>query len=74
MSEDLSVTTFLKEISTRLTTAVPTARAALICAESGAEREAVRIAMTFDEVVYEVKMLHGAMVLTARDQRADDAS
>ena len=68
-ADDLSITAFLEEISTRLDAVAARARAALACAESGAEGEALRIAMDIDEVIYEVKMLHGAMRLAARRQR-----
>lgn len=63
---NLSITAFLVEISTRLTDAAARSRAALTCAESGSEGEALRIAMDIDEVIYEVKMLHGAMRLMGR--------
>lgn len=66
---ELSITAFLEEISTRLDVVAARARAALSCAESGSEGEALRIAMDIDEVIYEVKMLHGAMRLAARRQR-----
>jgi hypothetical protein len=66
---DLSITAFLVEISTRLDAVAARARAALSCAQSGSEKEALRIAMDIDEVIYEVKMLHGAMRLAARSGR-----
>ena len=69
----LSITTFLKEIRARLTDAAATAGAAMTCAESGSEREALRIALNIDEVIYEVRMLHGAMILAGRLQRGEDA-
>lgn len=66
---DLSITASLVEISTRLDAVAARAHAALSCAKSGAEGEALRIAMDIDEVVYEVKTLHGAMRLAGRKQR-----
>jgi hypothetical protein len=57
---------FLVEISTRLTDIAARSRAALACAESGSGSEALRIAMNIDEVIYEVKVLHGAMRLMGR--------
>ena len=68
----LSVTGCLAEISERLTDAAAIAKAAVTCAESGSEREAVRIAMDLDELVHEVSTLHGAMLLMSRMAR--DAS
>ena len=46
------------------------ARAALGCAEGGSEREALRIALDIDETIFEVKLLHGAMVLAGRIDRS----
>ena len=40
------------------------------CAESGSEREALPIALDIDETVYEVKLLHGAMILAARIEKS----
>lgn len=65
----LSITGCLSEISERLTDAAAIAKAAVTCAESGSEREAVRIAMDLDELVHEVTTLHGAMVLMSRMAR-----
>ena len=59
----------LAEISGRLTDAAAIAKAAVTCAESGSEREAVRIAMDLDELVHEVSTLHGAMCLIGRMTR-----
>lgn len=70
MTEGLSTTAFLREISTRLTHAAAVARAALGCAEGGSEREALRIALDIDETVFEIKLLHGAMVLAGRIDRS----
>ena len=56
---DLSITAFLEEISTRLDDVAARARAALSCAESGSEDDALRIAININEV----KMPHGAMRL-----------
>lgn len=70
MSVDtVSVTVCLTEISTRLRDAAAIARAAVVCAESGSQREALRIAMDLDDLLHEVTTLHGAMVLFGRMQR-----
>ena len=68
----LSIGECLSEISTRLTNAAAIAKAAVTCAESGSEREAVRIAMDLDELVHEVATLHGAMCLMSRMARDGD--
>jgi hypothetical protein len=57
------------EISTRLSDAAAIAKAAVTCAESGSEPEAVRIAMDLDELVHQVATLHGAMCLLNRMAR-----
>ena len=66
MSEGLSITTCLREISARLTQAAAIARAALVCAESGSEGEAVRIVLDLDELLHETQTLHGAVCLIGR--------
>ena len=65
----LSVTGCLTEISARLTNAAAIAKAALVCAQSGAEREAVRIALDLDELLSEAGTLHGAVCLIGRMNR-----
>ena len=62
----LTIAGCLAEMSERLVDAAAIAKAAVTCAESGSEREAVRIAMDLDEIVHEVKTLHGAMRLINR--------
>lgn len=58
----LSVRACLDEISERLTDAAAIAKAAVTCAESGSEREALRIAMDLDELLSDAATLHGAIV------------
>ena len=70
----LSITGCLTEISTRLTEAAATAKGAVACAESGSEREAVRIAMDLDELLHQVSTLHGAMCLLSRMGRETERS
>ena len=65
----LSVARCLSEISTRLTEAAAIAKAAVTCAESGSEREALRIAMDLDEHLFEAKTLHGAVMMIGRITR-----
>lgn len=65
----LSVTGCLQEIGARLVDAAAIARAAVTCAESGSEREALRIAMDLDELLSEAGTLHGAVCLLGRMQR-----
>lgn len=56
----------LAEMSELLTDAAAVAKAAVTCAESGSEHEAIRIAMNLDEVVHEAMTLHGVMRLINR--------
>jgi hypothetical protein len=69
----LSITSCLTEISLRLSKAAAIAKAAVTCAESGAEREALRIAMDLDELLHETETLHGALTLIGRMSTADAA-
>jgi hypothetical protein len=68
----LSITACLSEISLRLTDAAAIARAAVTCAESGSEREALRIAMDLDELLHEAETLHGAVTLIGRMSRKEE--
>lgn len=63
---NLSITTCLVEMSTRLSDAAAIAKAAVTCASSGSEREALRIAMDLDRLLHEVQTLHGAVCLIGR--------
>jgi len=67
---ELSITTGLREISERLTDAAAIAKASVVCAECGSEREALRIAMDLDELLHEAVTLHGAVCLLGRMERA----
>ncbi|WP_375462168.1 hypothetical protein [uncultured Enterovirga sp.] len=69
MSEGLSITVGLRELSTRLTDAAAILKGAVACAESGSEREALRIAMDIDELLHDAQTLHGAVCLIGRMQR-----
>ncbi|GLS42569.1 hypothetical protein [Methylobacterium brachythecii] len=68
----LSITACLNEISDRLNEAAAVAKAALVCAEAGAEREAIRIAMDLDVPLSEANMLHAAACLIGRIERTAD--
>ena len=68
----LNVTGCLTAMSERLTDAAAIARAALVCAQSGSEREAVRIALDLDALLSEAGTLHGAVCLIGRMNRARD--
>ncbi len=68
----LSITACLSEISLRLTDAAAIACAAVTCAESGSEREALRIAMDLDELLHEAETLHGAVTLIGRMRRKEE--
>lgn len=65
----LSVTAGLAAISARLSDAAAVAKAALVCAESGSEREAVRIVLDLDEMLSEATTLHAAVCLIGRINR-----
>ena len=41
----------------------------MVCAESGSDREALRIAMDLDELLHEAQTLHGAVILIGRLDR-----
>ena len=65
----LSITGCLKEIASRLTDAAAIAKAAVTCAESGSEHEAVRISMDLDELLHQAETLHSAVTLMNRMAR-----
>ena len=65
----LSIRACLEEISAPLTDAAAIAEAAVVCAESGSEREALRIAMDLDELLSEAGTLGGAARLMGRMTR-----
>src|SRR3712207_6181903 len=58
---ELSITGCLKAISARLDDAAAIGRAAVVCAEGGSEREAVRISIDLDELLNEANTLHSAL-------------
>lgn len=65
----LSITACLSEISDRLSEAAAVAKAALACAEAGAEREGLRIGMDLDVPLSEAQTLHAAACLIGRLKR-----
>ena len=65
----LSVTATLAAISVRLTEAAALAKAAMVCARTGSEREAVRIVLDLDVPLSEAQTLHGAICLIGRINR-----
>lgn len=69
----LSVTGCLVEISGRLTDAAAIAKAAVVCAESGSEKEAVRRSMDLDELLHEAETLNRAVALMNRTERTAPA-
>lgn len=66
---NLNITEGLREIATRLTDAAAIAKAAVTCAESGSEREAVRLSLDLDELLGEAETLHRAVTLLNRMER-----
>ena len=70
----MDITTCLEALSTRLVDAAAIGKAAVTCAQSGSEREAVRIAMDLDGLLNEAQTLHGAVCLLGRMDRERIAS
>ena len=68
---ELSIRACLDAISARLTDAAAVAKAAVACAESGSEREGLRIVMDLDELLHEAVTLHSAAALIGRAQRKE---
>ena len=68
-NQSLSITGVLREISARMVDGASIARAAVVCAESGSEREALRIVLDLDELLSETQTLHGAVCLIGRMRR-----
>jgi hypothetical protein len=67
----ISITGCLKEISGRLTDAAAVAKAAVTCAESGSEHEAVRIVLELDEMLHEASTLLNGVTLLNRMRRTN---
>ena len=67
----ISITGCLKEISGRLTDAAAVAKAAVTCAESGSEHEAVRIVLDVEEMLHEASTLLNGVTLLNRMRRAN---
>ncbi len=71
MRAGLTITSGLREVSTRLDKAAAVGRAALACAEGGAEGEAVRITLELDldQLLGEATTLLSAVSLLQRMER-----
>jgi hypothetical protein len=70
----ISIMGCLREISGRLTDAAAIAKAAVTCAESGSEHQAVRIVLELDEMLHEANtLLNGVTLLNRmwRDRAAE---
>ena len=67
----MSVTGCLEELSRRLVDAAAVAQAAVTCARSGSEREAVGISIPLDILLNEAQTLHGAVCLLSRIRRQE---
>ncbi len=74
MRAGLTITSGLREVSTRLDKAAAVGRAALACAEGGAEGEAVRITveLDLDQLLGEATTLLSAVSLLQRMERDGD--
>jgi hypothetical protein len=59
----------LREISGRLTDAAAIAKAAVTCAESGSEHQAVSIVLELDEMLHEANTLLNGVTLLNRMRR-----
>jgi hypothetical protein len=66
----ISITGCLKEISGRLTDAAAVAKAAVTCAESGSEHEAVRIVLDVEEMLHQASTLLNGVTILNRMRRA----
>jgi hypothetical protein len=67
----ISITGCLCEIRDRLTDAAAVAKAAVTCAESGSEHEAVRIVLELDEMLHEASTLLNEVTLLNRMRRTN---
>ena len=67
----ISITGCLKEISGRLTDAAAVAKAAVTCAESGSEHQAVRIVLDVEEMIHEASTLLNGITLLNRMRRTN---
>ena len=67
----VSITGCLKEISGRLADAAAVAKAAVTCAESGSERQAVRIVLDVEEMIHEASTLLNGITLLNRMRRTN---
>ncbi len=70
----MDITTCLEALSTRLDDAAAVAQAAVTCAKSGSEHEAVGIALQLDGLLNEAQTLHGAVCLIGRMTRREERS
>ena len=70
----MDITACLEAISWGLVDAAAVAQAAVTCARSGSEREAMRNAMDLDVPLNESQTLHGAVCLIGRMGRAETAA
>ena len=67
----ISITGCLCEIRDRLTDAAAVAKAAVTCAESGSERQAVRIILEVEEMIHEASTLLNGVTLLNRMRRTN---
>ena len=64
----VDITACLEALSQRLVDAAAIAQAAVTCARSGSQREAVGISMQLDLLLGEAQTLHGAVCLLSRKE------
>jgi hypothetical protein len=67
----ISITGCLKEISGRLSDAAAVAKAAVTCAESGSECQAVKIVLDVEEMLHEASTLLNGVTLLTRMRRTN---
>jgi hypothetical protein len=67
----ISITGCLCEIRDRLTDAAAVAKAAVTCAESGSELQAVRIVLDVEEMIHEASTLLNGVTLLNRTRRTN---
>lgn len=71
---EITIMGCLRDIRSRLVDAAAIAKAAVVCAESGSEDRAVRIALDLEELVHEANTLLNAVSLVQRMRAGENAS
>jgi hypothetical protein len=67
----ISVPACLSEIEMRLSRAAAIARAGLVCAQAGEDREALRIVLDIEQLTGEATLLLGIAAIAGRRRRSE---